>query len=115
MRFVNLMRQEIRIIPIDGTPDIVIPSSGLVFINEVNERHTVHDEVYGDIPVMDVQSQVMNMPDRDEDVAYIVPWKVLQALRASGYDVSDLYCPDAAVRGERGMIIGSRSLLRYTQ
>lgn len=114
MRFVNLLRQEVRIIPFDGTPDIVIPSSGMVFANETTANEKVHDAVYGDIPVSTVTSQVVNMPDKEEDVAYIVPWKVLQAMRASGYDVSDVYCPDASVRGPNGMIVGSRALVRYT-
>ena len=113
MRFINLMRQEVRIVSEDeATPDIVIPSSGVVLTTESNEFTKVHDENAGDIPVTVVNSEVVNMPDPDPNFSYVVSWKVLQAMRARGYNVDDVYCPDAAVR-DGNRIVGSRRLIRY--
>ena len=108
-----MMRHDIRIIPDDGTPPIVIPSSGLVYINETNTLSTVHDEVHGSIPVTEVHAEVVNLPPVEPGTGYIVSWRVLQAMRANGDDVSDVYCPDTSVR-EGAKIIGSRRLIRYT-
>jgi hypothetical protein len=115
VRFINMMRQEVRIIPSDGKPDILIPSSGFVMPVEVTELTSVFDDVYGNIPVSAITDQgVTGMPNLREDVSYIVSWKVLQALRAQGSDVSDIYCPDTSVRDGRS-IVGSRTLIRYEQ
>lgn len=115
MRFINLMRQEVRIIPFDGKPDIIIPSSGYVASTEATRQTTVFDDQHGDIPVSLVTDQgVSGMPDKQEGVSYIVSWKVLQTFRAQGVDVSDIYCPDASVRDGKS-IIGSRALIRYEQ
>ena len=116
MRFINLLRQDVRIIPYEASKsELVIPSSGFAFLNERTSHEIVHDAVFGDVPVSVVTQEVVSMPDPQEDVSYIVSWKVLQAMRAQGYDVSDVYCPDTSVRADRGMIIGSRALVRYKQ
>lgn len=112
MKFLNMLKRDIRLLPDDGRPDIVIPSSGLVHLNDITRLTTVHDDHLGDIPVSEVETQVVGMPDPQDDVSYIVSWKVLNALRAAGYDVSDVYCPDVGIRAGQ-MIVGSRRLLKY--
>ncbi len=111
MRFLNLLRQDVRIVP-DTGDEIIIPSSGLVYVSEQVSLGTMVDDLHGPIPTSVVSANVVNAPDPLPDVAYIVNWKVLQAMRAQGYDVSDVYCPDTMLR-EGGRITGSRRLIRY--
>lgn len=108
-RLINTTFRDLRFIE-SGVPDIVIPKSGLI-TNVTRDVRSVYD-VRG-VPVAEGVLSVDGIPDKQEGVGYIVTWKTLMVLKSLGYDCSDLYCPDAVIRGDDSKPIGAAALFKF--
>jgi len=112
VRFISLIRNPLILLDDHDEEALAIPSGGRVSLAEDIRYSAVEDETYGPVPISTVRQVLAGLPDPTDGIAYIVPWRVQQAARASGFDVTDLYSPDGTVKRD-GLIIGSRRLIRY--
>ena len=112
MRFISLMRSPLILLDDHDEVLLSIPSGGRVSLAEDVRYSTVADETYGPIPTTSIRQIITGLPDPTPGVSYVVPWRVQQAARAMGFDVTDVYSPDSSLKRD-GQIIGSRRLVRY--
>lgn len=102
MNFINMTPHALNIIQEDGSV-YTLPASGQVARVDVNRKVAyvmdgieIYETVWGD---------VIGLPERQHDTAYIVSALVAQAAKRS-----DVYSPGELVRNEAGQVIGCRGL-----
>lgn len=112
MILVNLLKHDVKIETPAGM--LTIPASGrtATVIEQPSTRHTIDVEGVGPLPVTAVETSVAGIPDKQEDIAYLVTYKTLHALHALGYDTSDVYAPDLLIRDTNGRVIACRQLMQ---
>lgn len=113
MRFISLMRTPLVLLDQHDEPMVTIPSGGRISLTEDVRYSMVEDEAHGPLPISTVRQTLVGLPDPEPGVGYIVPWRVQQAARAMGFDITDVYAPDSSLKRD-GLIIGSRRLTRFT-
>jgi len=107
VRFINLTQHSINVVR-DGSVVLSIPPSGTVA--RVATFQTVVCQLDGIDVVRTVFGDIVGLPDPQDGVVYVVSTLVLQALKASGVDRSDVVAPDTSpasvVRDDVGQIVG---------
>lgn len=110
-RLINLTNRDVRFIRSDAS-DIILPRSGMT-LGVNREIRSIH-EVAG-ITVATGRYTVPSVPESIENAGYVVTWRTLMTLKALGFDVDDMHCPDAFVKDQSGRIIGATALLRLPE
>jgi hypothetical protein len=106
LTFINLTAHVVRVYDADDTILLEVPSSGTVA--RLQDQWSEPELITGTIPVRHLTptTKVLNLPDRQPGVAYIVS----RLLAAAQPTRTDLFFPGLEVRDDHGQILGCRWL-----